>query len=41
MKFLAELRPDIVGAFFNAIDNSIETIGKMVSDLSKNIKEDL
>ncbi|KAJ5683368.1 hypothetical protein N7462_006533 [Penicillium macrosclerotiorum] len=41
MEFSAELNPDIVGAFFKAINNTIETIGKMASDLSKNIKEDL
>jgi hypothetical protein len=41
MEFTAEIRPDVVGAFFKAIDEAIGVIGKLASDYIKNIEEDL
>lgn len=41
MEFSAELRPDAVGAVFEAIGDAINTIGKLATNVSKNIRENL
>lgn len=41
MNFEAEIRPDVIGAIFEAIDQAIGTLGKMASDKLKDIEENL
>ncbi|KAE8421243.1 hypothetical protein BDV36DRAFT_305117 [Aspergillus pseudocaelatus] len=41
MNFEAEIRPDVIGAIFEAINQAIGTLGKMASDKIKEIEEEL